>query len=151
MIKLSNLADYAVVIMTALAARAPEKLNAADVSGATGVPQATVAKVMGHLARAGLLESHRGIGGGFALAKPPADICVADMIEAVDGPIALTNCIEDGRGDCSLTSICGMKPHWQVMNDAVRGALEGVTLEQLIAPRSFQIDDPAHPSIRAQG
>jgi FeS assembly SUF system regulator len=143
MIRLSNLADYAVVIMTALAARAPEKLNAADVAGLTGVPQATAAKVMGHLARAGLLESHRGIGGGFALAKAPEAICVADMIEAVDGPIALTNCIDHGPGDCSLTAICGMKPHWQIMNDAVRGAFEGVTLAQLMTPRAFDVKDPA--------
>lgn len=151
MIKLSNLADYAVVIMTAMANHAPQKLNAADVSGATGVPQATAAKVMGHLARAGLLESHRGIGGGFALAKLPVDICVADMIEAVDGPIALTNCIDQGPGDCSLTSICSMKPHWQIMNEAVRGAFEGVTLAQLITPHSFDIKDPARAPIRAQG
>lgn len=149
MIKLSNLADYAVVIMTALASRVPEKLNAADVALATGVPQATAAKVMGHLARAGLLESHRGIGGGFALAKAPEYICVADMIEAVDGPIALTNCMDHGPGDCSLTSICGMKPHWQIMNDAVRGAFEGVTLDQLMMPRSFDIEDPA--LLEAQG
>lgn len=149
MIRLSNLADYAVVIMTAMAARVPDKLNAADVSSVTGIPQATASKVMGHLARAQLLESHRGIGGGFALAKVPQDICVAEMIEAVDGPIALTNCIDSGPGDCSLTSICGMKPHWQIMNDAVRGALEGVTLADIMTPRNFDLEDPA--PIRAQG
>ncbi|MEO0410958.1 MAG: SUF system Fe-S cluster assembly regulator [Pseudomonadota bacterium] len=144
MIRLSNLADYAVVIMTAIAARAPGTLNAPDMSAATGVPQATAAKVMGHLKRAGLLESHRGIGGGFALARNATLICVADIIEAVDGPIALTNCIEEGPGDCSLTSICGMKPHWRVMNTAVRQALEGVTLDQLAKPAPlFDLKDPA--------
>lgn len=130
--------------MTAMTGRDPETLNAADVSGLTGVPQATASKVMGRLARAGLLESHRGIGGGFALARPASEICVADIIEAVDGPIALTNCIEHAPGECSLTSICGMRPHWQVMNTAVRQALEGVTLAQLAKPTPlFDIEGPA--------
>ncbi|MEM7568494.1 MAG: SUF system Fe-S cluster assembly regulator [Pseudomonadota bacterium] len=150
MIKLSNLADYAVVIMTTIATRAPDKLNASDVAGLTGVPQATASKVMGQLARADLLESHRGIGGGFALARTAEQISIANIIEAVDGPIALTNCIDHAPGNCSLTSICGMKNHWQIMNSAVRGAFEGVALADLVAaPALFEIDEPA--PLSAQG
>jgi len=140
MIRLSNLADYAVVIMTVIAARAPEKLNAADISSLTGVPQATAAKVTGHLARAGLLDSHRGKQGGFALNRAAQDICVADIIEALDGPIALTNCTDHGHGDCNIMAICGMRPHWQVMNNAVRRAFEEVSLAQLMTPRAFELD-----------
>ncbi|MEM6680948.1 MAG: SUF system Fe-S cluster assembly regulator [Pseudomonadota bacterium] len=141
MIRLSNLADYAVVIMTVIASRAPEKLNATDVSSLSGVPQATAAKVMGHLARADLLVSHRGKQGGFALARAAEDICVADIIEALDGPIALTNCMDHGDGACNLMAVCGMRPHWRVMNDAVRRAFEDVSLQQLLTPRLVADED----------
>ncbi|MGD1954389.1 MAG: SUF system Fe-S cluster assembly regulator [Sphingomonadales bacterium] len=137
MIRLSKLSDYAVVIMTALSGARPTKLNATDVSAATGIPQTTVAKLLGHLARADLLESHRGHNGGFALSRDPEAISIADIIEAVDGPISLTNCIDDGNSSCSITSLCGMRPRWQIMNQAVRQAFEGVSLAEMAQPAAF--------------
>lgn len=132
MIRLTNLADYAVVLMGEMV-RAGGRLNAHDLSGRTGVPEPTVSKILGQMKRAGLLASSRGIKGGFGLARPASDINVADIIEAVDGPIALTACVAGADRDCTLEPVCAMRIHWQTINDAVRSALAGVTLEQISA------------------
>src|SRR5205823_10744252 len=91
--RLTHLADYAVVLMTA-AARYPAgaRLSATELSEDTGVPLPTTQKLMGQLAASGLLTSMRGAAGGFALARPAGEISLADIVEAVEGPIALTMC-----------------------------------------------------------
>lgn len=134
MIKLSNMADYAVLIMSHMAQRGTCRHAAPEIVQATGVPAATTAKLLGALARGGLLVSQRGIAGGFALARPAEHISVADIIEAVDGPIALTNCLGDHAGDCSLESICATRPHWTALNTAVRAALAQVSLAEMAMP-----------------
>jgi Rrf2 family protein len=93
----------------------------------------TAQKLMQRLAGAGLLISARGTGGGFSLSRPAAAISLADIIEAVEGPIALTTCVDDTREDCALDHHCSVKPHWGVVNKAVRGALASVSLSQLAA------------------
>jgi len=138
MLRLTNLADYAVVVMTA-AARAPEgSLSAGVVATRTGIPAPTVAKIMGLLTRGQLLASTRGVAGGFRLAKLPHAISVADIVEAVDGPIALTNCQHGPESDhlsaCALEGSCAVRPHWQPINVAVRAALAAVTLADLAGP-----------------
>lgn len=135
MLRLSNFADYGVVIMTA-AARARDHsggdlVAASQVSGATGIPVPTVAKLMNHLARAGLLVSHRGVSGGFALSRSAAAISLADIVEAIDGPIALTHCCAEDSARCELHSRCAVRPHWDPVNRAVREALSGVSLATL--------------------
>jgi FeS assembly SUF system regulator len=132
--RLTHLADYAVVLMTA-AARYPEgaRLSATELSADTGVPLPTTQKLMGQLTTAGLLTSARGAAGGFALARPAEAITLADIVEAVEGPIAMTVCAE-GRTDCALDAHCMVKPHMGVVGDAIRGALGAVSLEQLCAP-----------------
>ena len=132
--RLSHLADYAVVLMTA-AARYPagERLSATELSADTGVPLPTTQKLMGQLTASGLLTSARGASGGFALARPAAEISLADIVEAVEGPIAMTVCSE-GRTDCALDAHCRVKPHMGVVGNAVRGALGAVSLQQLSAP-----------------
>ena len=134
--RLTHLADYAVVMMTAAARRdAGERLSAAELSVDTGVPLPTAQKLMGKLAHAGLLISARGAGGGFTLARPGADISLADIIEAVEGPIAMTQCTgSDETSDCALDAHCRVKPHMNIVSKAVRGALEAVSLEQLCTP-----------------
>jgi Rrf2 family protein len=131
-VRLSSFADYAVVIMSA-AARAPgdARLSAAMLADETGIPLPTTQKLMGRLASAGLFSSARGSGGGFMLARPAAAISLADIIEAVEGPIALTPCAGEGRHDCALEPGCRVKPHLGAVSGAVRGALSGVTLETL--------------------
>jgi FeS assembly SUF system regulator len=129
--RLSHLADYAVVLMTAAARRnAGERLSATELSADTGVPLPTTQKLMGQLASAGLLNSARGAGGGFSLARPAAEISLADVVEAVEGPIAMTVCSE-GRTDCALDAHCRVKPHMGVVGNAVRGALGAVSLTEL--------------------
>ena len=138
MIRLSNLADYAVVVMTAAARCDDPRLSAAAVAAHTGIPAPTVAKLMGTLARAGLLVSTRGVAGGFHLAADPRAISVAAIVEAVDGPIALTNCQSaEAHGQlsaCTLEGSCVVRPHWGPINLAVRDALGAVTLAQLAEP-----------------
>src|SRR3982751_1061038 len=131
--RLTHLADYAVVLMTA-AARYPagERLSATELSADTGVPLPTAQKLMGQLAASGLLTSARGATGGFALARSAGEISLADIVEAVEGPIAMTVCSgNEGPSDCALDAHCRVKPHMGVVGNAVRGALDAVSLERL--------------------
>lgn len=129
--RLSHLADYAVVLMTAAARRqAGARLSATELSCDTGVPLPTTQKLMGQLAASGLLTSARGAGGGFTLSRPAAEISLADIVEAVEGPIAMTVCSE-GRTDCALDAHCRVKPHMGIVGNAVRGALGAVRLTEL--------------------
>ena len=140
MLRLSNLADYGVVVMTAAARIAEGRVaadgrhaSAAQVATLTGIPAPTVAKLMGQLARGGLLVSHRGVAGGFALARPAPEISLADIVEAIDGPIALTHCGQPGA-DCDLSHNCAVRPHWAPVNNAVKAALAQVSLADLAPP-----------------
>jgi len=130
--RLTSLADYAVVMMAAAARHGGDaRLSAALLAGETGVPLPTAQKLMGRLAAAGLLTSARGTGGGFLLAREAQGISLADIIEAVEGPIAMTNCIEGTTHDCALEGSCRVKPHLHAVNGAVRGALAAVSLQTL--------------------
>ena len=131
--RLSSLADYAVVMMCAVARHCGgvARLNATLVAEDTGIPLPTVQKLVSRLSAAGLIESSRGTGGGFRLARPPSAIDLAEMIEAIEGPIALTSCIEHAARDCKAEDTCRVKPHWSVINGAVRGALASVSLATL--------------------
>jgi Rrf2 family protein len=135
--RLTHLADYAVVLMTAAARRADgERLSANVLSDDTGVPLPTAQTLMGHLAAAGLLTSVRGAGGGFMLARPVTEISLADIVEAVEGPIAMTMCSgSDGPSECALDANCRVKPHMGIVSNAVRGALDAVTLQSLASNR----------------
>lgn len=131
--RLSSLADYAVVMMSAAARHCGglARLNATVLAEETGVPLPTAQKLVSRLSAAGLLESARGTGGGFRLSRPAAAISLADIIEAVEGPIAMTACIDGATQDCCIEESCKVKPHWSVVNGAVRGALAGVSLASL--------------------
>ena len=130
--RLSSLADYAVVMLSAAARHGGEaRLSATLLSEETGVPLPTAQKLMGRLAAAGLLTSARGTGGGFTLAREASAISLADIIEAVEGPIAMTACVDEHRHDCGLEGACKVQPHWTAVNSAVKGALGGVTLASL--------------------
>ncbi len=134
--RLSNLADYAVVMLAAAArigCGADARVTATELAGTTKVPLATAQKVLGQLAAAGLLTSGRGTRGGFALARPAAAISVAEIVEAMEGPIALAGCLGEAEQPCALTDHCLVRPHWPPINDAVRGALAGVSLAHLSA------------------
>ncbi len=135
--RLSSLADYAVVLMSAAARQCGStRMSATSLAEQTGVPLPTAQKLVGRLAAAGLLQGARGGGGGVRLARPAAAITLADIVEAVEGPIALTTCVDEERHDCALDGHCQVKPHWGVVNDAIRAALADVSLLHLSQPAS---------------
>ena len=133
--RLSSMADYAVVTMCAAARHCGSaRISAAELAEETRLPVPTVQKLVSLLSRAGLLRSVRGAGGGLKLARPAAAITLADIVEAVEGPIALTSCVEWGKHDCGLETCCSVRPHWGVVNETLRGALAGVPLTRLAQP-----------------
>lgn len=140
MIRLSKLADYGIVIMATMARDHGVQHNAAEIAAATRIPQPMASKILKTLVRSGLLRSQRGAWGGYELARPPEEISVADIITALDGPIALTACIEDGAGDCDLQALCPARANWQRINDAIRGALDQIRLSEMIqtVPPAFR-------------
>jgi len=137
MIRLSRLADYGVVVLGRLATmreREAGPTTTAEIAEATLLPAPTVAKILKLLARGDVVCSHRGHQGGYSLARDPGAITVADLVTALDGPVALTACVDGHEGDCSVESMCAIRGHWDAVNTAVRKALESVTLADMILP-----------------
>jgi Rrf2 family protein len=138
--RLSNLADYAVVLMSAAARHCGDRAldasgkqtlprhSAASLAAETGVPLATAQKLVKALVHGGLLRSTRGAGGGVKLARPAVTISMADIVEAIEGPIAMTACTKGLSCGCAIEPDCTVKPHMAAANDAVRGALAGINL-----------------------
>lgn len=150
MIRLSRLADYGVVLACQMAARIDAYHNAFDLAAATGLPAPTVSKLLAAMARSGILESHRGAKGGYRLARQPSEITAADIVCSVDGPIALTVCIEHGSGACDVESLCPTRRGWRRINDAIRDAMKGVTLAELAFPPPLrEAELPAWPAAEA--
>ena len=140
--RLSSLADYAVLMMSAAARHCgvgalvsgrQVRMNATSLAAETGIPLPTAQKLVSRLSAAGLLESTRGTGGGVRLSRPPATISLADIVEAVEGPIVMTSCVETERHDCALECACQVRPHMGVVNGAIRGALASFWLQSLAA------------------
>jgi FeS assembly SUF system regulator len=150
MLRLSKLTDYAVVVLIRLSdgERCAPRCGCEEpvqtspgIAAATGVPEPTVAKVLKALAGANLVASQRGARGGYRLARPIRAISVADVIAAVDGPIALTACVEGGAGGCDVESMCAVKGRWDLVNGAIRAALTSITLADMreaSVPRAFR-------------
>lgn len=131
MFRLSKFADYGIVIMTGLARRPEQQLSAAEIAQESLIPQPMASKILKGLTRAGMLISHRGARGGYGLARPGEEITVAEVITALEGPIALTACIDEGPGGCDIESLCPARANWQRINDAIRGALDGITMAEM--------------------
>lgn len=133
MLKLGKLADYGTMLMTALAAEPVRLHSAHELAARTHVAAPTVSKLLKLLSRGGLVEALRGSRGGYRLAMDPAKITVADVIAAIDGPIALTECAVH-KGDCAIESSCGVRGNWRLINAAIHEALKSVTLAQMSQP-----------------
>jgi FeS assembly SUF system regulator len=135
-IRLSRITDYGIVLMVELARSADGAArNARNLAAGTELPLPVVSKVLKSLARDGLLASQRGSKGGYTLARNADEITVPEMIEALEGPISLTECTIH-PGACQQESSCGVREPWQRINDAVHAALAGITLADLATPRS---------------
>lgn len=143
MIRLSRLADYGIVLMTQLSVRPGVLVTAPDMALVSGIPVPTASKLLKVLAQAGLLESHRGVKGGYALTRRAEEIAVLDIIRAVDGPVGLTECTVEDEGGCELEPLCPTRTNWLRINDAVIRALEGISLADMTPPDiSFLPDGP---------
>lgn len=136
MLRLSKMNDYAVVVLGQMAARPGAVVTAPDVAESTGLPAATVSQVLKRLAHGGLVASHRGAHGGYSLARHPGDISVANLVEALEGPVALTACVDGAEGHCGVEAVCPMRGGWDRVNTAIRAALDSVTLADMLAPYS---------------
>ena len=131
LMKLSKLTDYAVVLLSFLSQEGRGAQSAKALAQDTGIPAPTVAKLMKQLAKAELVSSTRGISGGYVLIGSAQTISVADIIAAVEGPIALTACVEESGDDCAVESTCGVAGNWESVNTAVRAALDKVKLTDM--------------------
>ncbi|MGH8496263.1 MAG: SUF system Fe-S cluster assembly regulator [Gammaproteobacteria bacterium] len=137
MLRLSKLTDYATVVLAHMAT-APDALHsAAEVAACTHLTPATVSKVLKALTRAGLVSSFRGAQGGYVLARAPGRISAADIIDAMEGPVGITECSTD-HSLCELEAICKTSHAWQRINRAIRRALGEVTLAELGRPAAFR-------------
>jgi FeS assembly SUF system regulator len=134
MMRLSRLADFAVVLMTHVAQHHERVHTASEAAAATQLPVPTVAKVLARLCRERLLTSIRGVKGGYRLARPAAEISVGAVVNALDGPVALTQCIKLGARRCEVESVCPSRVGLHRINVAVRKALDDVSLADVATP-----------------
>lgn len=137
MIRMTRLTDYGIMLLTHIAGD-PELLthNARDLAARSHLPLPTVSKILKVLARQGLLVAHRGVKGGFSLARRPEEVSVAEIISALEGPIAITECSVHAPRRCELERLCPVGSNWQRINQVVREALENITLSEMTRPLS---------------
>ncbi len=140
MIKISKLADYAVVVLAVLARRENGTASAADLSTLSGLPSPTVAKVMKALAKAGIVNGARGAQGGYTLVRAAHEITITQIITAVDGPISVTECVDESASMCAAAAMCGLRGRWLPVNRAIISALNDVSLVDVMnAPSAFAV------------
>jgi len=145
MLRLSKLADYGTQVMTYMA-RDLAVHSASEVSAGLGIAAPTVSKILKMLVRKNLVESVLGAKGGYMLARHPAEISIAEIINAMDGPISITEC--SGTTICERESTCSTRSNWQGINHIIQDALEKVNLAEMIAPKPQVVDMSA---LRSRG
>ena len=133
MLRISKMTDYGALVMSALARGPLGVQNAADLAGITHLPTPTVSKLLKLLAKRDLVESVRGPQGGYRLARGASEISMADIITALEGPIALTQCATHDS-NCGIEHFCGTRSHWQVINRAIKKTLDELTLAEMAGP-----------------
>ncbi|GHB99051.1 SUF system Fe-S cluster assembly regulator [Thermomonas carbonis] len=146
MLRVTKLTDYATLVLTVLAARPGDVLSAPDLAEHAGLETPTVAKVLKPLAQAGLVEGFRGANGGYRLARDAAAISLVEIVEAMEGPLGMTECsLHDGQ--CGIEQSCGVRANWRRINDVVADALRGVSLAEMLQPAPSM---PVRKGIAAQ-
>lgn len=144
MLRMSKMTDYGTIVMTFLA-RESDRLHAAsEIAAQVQVAAPTVAKILKMLAKEGLVISHRGAKGGYSLARAAHQISMVQIIDALEGPVGLTEC-GSTPGSCAQESSCTVRANWQHINIAVRQALAGVSLAQMAQPVMFTVSPPRPP------
>lgn len=142
MLRMGKLTDYGIVLMSYLASKTYQKHSAHTLSDAVNMPLPTVRKVLKALSHAGLLVSERGAQGGYNLTRSPKHITVAEIITAIEGPIALTECVSD-ESHCEQEAHCTVQTNWTRINNAVFHALDEVKLSDMLLPTSRDVS-PIH-------
>lgn len=135
MLRVTKLTDYATVVLTVLAGHAGQVLSASELAEAAGLETPTVAKLLKPLAQAGLVTGLRGVNGGYRLAYPAESISLIQIVEAMEGPLAITDCSND-HSSCGIAHQCGVRSQWRLINDVLADALRSVTLQQMLHPTS---------------
>ncbi|MBT3532448.1 MAG: SUF system Fe-S cluster assembly regulator [Rhodospirillaceae bacterium] len=139
MIRLNKMTDYAVVMLSHMASDDSKVVTAAQMAQGSGVPLPSASKILKQLNKANVLVSQRGAGGGYSLDRTPDKITVAEIVIALEGPIALTACIDGADTSCDSMPLCAMSGHWNKVNSAIQVALESVTLADMKpAPFAFE-------------
>lgn len=133
MIRITKQTDYGIVLLTHMASHADRQHNAPDLAAEAHLPLPMVSKILKLLTREGVLESHRGVKGGYSLARSPQAISMAEIVAALEGPIAITECIDE-EGDCAHERLCPVRSNWHRINQALRAALEEITLAEMTQP-----------------
>jgi FeS assembly SUF system regulator len=135
MIRITRQTDYGIVLLTHMAAHLERRFNAPELAVEAHLPLPTVSKILKLLTREGVLESHRGIKGGYSLARGPEEVSMAEIVSALEGPVAITECIDESSG-CTFEPTCRVRANWQRINDAIRQALAGISLAEMTHPTS---------------
>ena len=135
MLRISKLTDYGTVLLAHLAANRDTVCSAADVASATGIALPTVSKLLKSLARSGLVISTRGASGGYQLSRKPTEISAADVIDALEGPVSITEC-SGSDSQCEHEGSCSVGGSWRRINVAIRSALDDVSLSDLLHANS---------------
>jgi len=133
MFRITRLTDYGVMLMTELAQAEERVLNAAALAARSRLPAPSVSKILQMLLREGLLTSVRGAGGGYRLTRDASEISIRDIIVALEGPIAITECSLD-HGHCDQEAHCNTRGNWHIINQVVRGTLSDISLADMIEP-----------------
>jgi FeS assembly SUF system regulator len=148
MIRITRQTDYGIVLLTHLAAHLERRYNAPELAAEAHLPLPMVSKILKLLTREGLLDSHRGIKGGYSLARQPEEISMAEIITALEGPIAITECIDEASG-CMHQPLCRAHSNWQRINDALRIALDGISLAEMTRPSERLVTLGGRPAGRS--
>jgi FeS assembly SUF system regulator len=148
--RLARMTDYAVVVLCQMArAKGQAMFTASALAEATGLPAPSVSKILKRLAQKRVVIAHRGATGGYGLDRSPADITAREIIVALEGPLVLAACVEDGMETCGFESSCPIRGHWDPVNRAIHDALGDVTLADMAEPRPVPL--PAWARVPAPG
>ena len=130
MLRVTKLTDYATLVMTVLAAAPDAVLSANELAERAGIELPTASKVLKPLAQAGLVDGFRGANGGYRLARYAREVSLADIVEAMEGPLAMTEC-SIHEGQCGIEDSCNVRGNWQRVNDVIAKALRDISLHEM--------------------
>lgn len=134
MLRIGKLTDYGIDLLTLFVADkqgfGSTGVSATELASHSGIPLPTVSKVCKSLARAGILVGSRGVNGGYRLAREPREVSVADVVRALEGPIALTECLSK-PGVCSIEQSCGVRTNWNRVNTHVLRSLQSISIADM--------------------